>query len=83
MNDTPGPAALAPSPELVRQLQQKAVPPDPLCRVLEVRRSGYDAAGDRRRSQAAACEASVQWKAAIVGPAVRVLPQLRRHFLIS
>jgi putative transposase len=50
--------------ELVQQLQQKAVPVDQVCRVLEVSRSGYYAA--RRRSQIApaVCAATVELKAA-------------------
>jgi putative transposase len=49
---------------LVEQLQQKAVPVDQLCRVLEVSRSGYYAARKRRHTAPAVCEASVQLKAA-------------------
>lgn len=50
--------------QLVHQLQQKAVPVEQTCRVLEVSRSGYYAA--RRRSQVApvVCAASVELKAA-------------------
>ena len=50
--------------ELMRQLQEKAVPVDQMCRVLEVSRSGYYAARRRGRVQPAVCEASVQLKAA-------------------
>ena len=50
--------------ELVRQLQEKAVPVDQTCRVLEVSRSGYYATRRRSRVQPAVCEASVQLKAA-------------------
>jgi len=50
--------------ELVRQLQEKAVPVDQTCRVLEVSRSGYYAARRRSRVQPRVCEASVQLKAA-------------------
>jgi transposase InsO family protein len=52
--------------ELVRQLQEKAVPVDQTCRLLEVSRSGYYAARRRRQVQPAVCEASVQLKAAFV-----------------
>ena len=50
--------------ELVQQLQQKAVPVDQVCRVLEVSRSGYYAA--RRRSQIApaVCADTLELKAA-------------------
>ena len=50
--------------QLVHQLQQKAVPAERTCRVLEVSRSGYYAA--RRRSQVVpvVCAASVELKAA-------------------
>lgn len=50
--------------ELVQQLQQKAVPLDQVCRVLEVSRSGYYAA--RRRSQIApaVCADTLELKAA-------------------
>ena len=50
--------------ELVRQLQQKAVAVEQMCRVLEVSRSGYYAARKRSQSQAAVCKASVHLKAA-------------------
>ena len=50
--------------ELVRQLQEKAVPVDQTCRVLDVSRSGYYATRRRSRVQPAVCEASVQLKAA-------------------
>ena len=50
--------------ELIGQVQEKAVPVDQMCRVLEVSRSGYYAARKRRRFQPAVCEASVQLKAA-------------------
>jgi putative transposase len=50
--------------ELVRQLQEKAVPVGQMCRVLEVSRSGYYAARRLSRIQPAVCEASVQLKAA-------------------
>ena len=50
--------------ELVRQLQEKAVPVGQVCRVLEVSRSGYYAARRRSSAQPAVCEASVQLKAA-------------------
>ena len=50
--------------QLVRQLQQKAVPVDQMCRVLEVSRSGYYGACKRSRAQPAVCKASVQLKAA-------------------
>ena len=50
--------------ELVRQLQEKAVPVDQMCRVLDVSRSGYYATRRRSRVQPAVCEASVQLKAA-------------------
>ena len=49
--------------ELVRQLQEKAVPVDQMCRVLDVSRSGYYATRRRSRVQPAVCEASVQLKA--------------------
>lgn len=52
--------------ELVWQLQEKAVPVDQMCRVLEISRSGYYAARRRSRLQPAVCEASVQLKAAFV-----------------
>jgi len=52
--------------ELVRQLQEKAVPVDQTCRLLEVSRSGYYAARRRRQVQPAVCEAGVQLKAAFV-----------------
>ena len=48
----------------VQQLQEKAVPVDQMCRVLEVSRPGYYATRRRGRSQPAVCEASVQLKAA-------------------
>ena len=44
--------------ELVRQLQEKAVPVEQTCRVLEVSRSGYYAACHRSRVQPVVCEAS-------------------------
>ena len=50
--------------ELVRQLQEKAVPVEQTCRVLDVSRSGYYAACRRSREQPVVCEASVQLKAA-------------------
>ena len=50
--------------ELVRQLQEKVVPVDQLCRVLDVSRSGYYATRSRSRVQPGVCEASVQLKAA-------------------
>ena len=50
--------------ELVRQLQEKAVPVDQACCVLAVSRSGYYAARKRRQVRPAVCEASVQLKAA-------------------
>ena len=55
--------------ELVRQLQQKAVPVDQACRVLAVSRSGYYAAGKRSQAPPAVCEASVQLKAAFAASA--------------
>ena len=50
--------------QLIEQLQQKAVPVEQLCRVLEVSRSGYYAARKRSQTTPAVCEASVQLKAA-------------------
>jgi putative transposase len=50
--------------ELVRQLQEKAVAVDQICRVLEVSRSGYYAARKRRQVPPAICGASMQLKAA-------------------
>ena len=50
--------------ELVRQLQEKAVPVDQACRMLAVSRSGYYTARKRRQVQPAVCQASVQLKAA-------------------
>ena len=50
--------------ELVRQLQEKAVAVEQMCRVLEVSRAGYDAARRHGRVQPVVCEASVQLKAA-------------------
>ena len=50
--------------ELVRQLQEKAVPVHQMCRMLEVSRSGYYATRRRGRVQPAVCEVSVQLKAA-------------------
>ena len=44
--------------QLVRQLQEKAVAVDQMCRVLEVSRFGYYAARRRSRVQPAVCEAS-------------------------
>ncbi len=49
--------------ELVRQLQEKAVAVDQMCRVLEVSRSGYYAARRRSHMQPAVREASVQVRA--------------------
>jgi hypothetical protein len=49
---------------LIEQLQQKAMPVDQLCRVLEVSRSGYYAARRRSAVPRAVCEASVHLKAA-------------------
>ena len=50
--------------ELARQLQEKAVAIDQICRVLEVSRSGYYAARRRNRAQTPVCETSVHLKAA-------------------
>ena len=50
--------------ELVEQLQQKAMPVDRLCRVLEVRRSGYYAARRRGTVKRAVCETNVHLKTA-------------------
>ena len=50
--------------ELVRQLQEKAVAVDQICRVLEVSRSGYYSARQRSRVQPPVCETSVHLKAA-------------------
>jgi transposase InsO family protein len=50
--------------KLVRQLQEKAVPVDQVCRVLEVSRSGYYAARKRSQAQPVVCQDSVQLKAA-------------------
>jgi hypothetical protein len=50
--------------KLVRQLEEKAVPVEQVCRVLGVSRSGYYAAQRRSRVQPEVCEASVQLKAA-------------------
>ena len=50
--------------ELARQLQEKAVAIDQICRVLEVSRAGYCAARRRNRVQAPVCETSVHLKAA-------------------
>ena len=50
--------------ELVRQLQEKAVAVEQACRVLEVSRSGYDAARRRRQVKPVVCEVGVQLKAA-------------------
>ena len=44
---------------LVRQLQEKAVPVDQMCRVLEVSRSGYYAARRRGRIQPVVCEVRI------------------------
>ena len=49
---------------LVRQLQEKAVAVEQVCRLLEVGRSGYYAARRRSRVPPAVCEAGVQLKAA-------------------
>ena len=50
--------------ELARQLQEKAVAVDQLCRVLKVSRSGYYAARQRSQVQPSVCETSVHLKAA-------------------
>ena len=50
--------------ELARQLQEKAVAVDQVCRVLKVSRSGYYAARQRSRVQPSVCETSVHLKAA-------------------
>lgn len=50
--------------KLVRQLQEKAVAVDQVCRVLDVSRSGYYAARRRSLVLPAVCEASVQLKSA-------------------
>ena len=50
--------------ELVRQLQEKAVAVEQICRLLALSRSGYYAARRRSRVVPAVCEASVQLKAA-------------------
>jgi putative transposase len=50
--------------QLVRQLQEKAVAVDQVCRVLDVSRSGYYAARRRSLALSAVSEASVQLKAA-------------------
>lgn len=50
--------------QLVEQLQQKAVPVNQLCRVLEISRSGYYTACKRAQVQPTVCEASVHLKAA-------------------
>ena len=50
--------------ELVRQLQEKAVAVEQVCRLLAVSRSGYYAARRRSKAAPAVCEASVQLKAA-------------------
>ena len=50
--------------ELVRQLQEKAVAVDQLCRVLKVSRSGYYAARQRSQVVPSVCETSVHLKAA-------------------
>ena len=51
--------------ELVRQLQEKAVKVEQVCRLLAVSRSGYCAARRRSRIVPAVCEASVWLKAAL------------------
>ena len=50
--------------ELVRQLQKMAMAVEQVCRVWEVSRWGYYAARLRNKVVPAACEASVQLKAA-------------------
>ena len=50
--------------ELARQLQEKAVAVDQLCRVLKVSRSGYYAARQRSQVVPSVCETSVHLKAA-------------------
>ena len=50
--------------EFARQLHQKAVAVDRICRLLEVSRSDYLAARRRRTVAPVVCEASVQLKAA-------------------
>ena len=50
--------------ELARQLQEKAVAVDQVCRVLKVSRSGYYAARQRSRVVPSVCETSVHLKAA-------------------
>ena len=50
--------------ELARQLQEKAVAVDQVCRVLKVSRSGYYAARQLSRVQPSVCETSVHLKAA-------------------
>ncbi len=50
--------------QLVEQLQQKAVPVNQVCRVLDVTRSGYYTARRRAQMPPAVCEASVHLKAA-------------------
>ena len=53
--------------QLVEQLQQKAVPVKQMCRALSISRLGYYTACKRDQIQPAACEASVQLKAAFAG----------------
>ena len=50
--------------ELVRQLQEKAVAVEQVCRLLAVSRSGYYAARRRSKVVPAVCESSVHLKAA-------------------
>ena len=50
--------------KLVRQLQEKAIAVDRICRVLGVSRSGYYAACKRSQAEPVVCEVSVQLKAA-------------------
>jgi hypothetical protein len=50
--------------QLVEQLQQKAVPVNQVCRVLDVSRLGYYTARKHARAQPLVCEASVHLRAA-------------------
>ena len=52
--------------QLAEQLQQKVVPVNQLCRLLDISRSGYDTAHERVQAQQTVCDASVHLKAAFV-----------------